>query len=386
MKEEELIDVIDENDVSEDTNDESSKDVEQEEVKQDDDQEDALEEIDVETETEKEKDDYKYEMINIEDVNAFLTAVNNKHVIFSMIFSSEKLIKKIIKVCKKNSKKNIDFLYALIFINLKELVKKSSAKKGYKLFKKIKENNNYYYSYFYGEFLRLGFIKQEDVKLEEYLKESINNGMILSNISISHCYRLGLGADINETLAYQHMSLAADKGVPYARMMKAHFLLQGYGCNHDYEEAYSILKDLIDHRYYKAKCDYYNALLNIEKGITDEEIFKILKKESKNSCDLKMLLGFCYLMERGTKKNYSKAKKILVKCADNKVFDACYYLGIMHFNGWKCRKSYDAALEIFGYGKKNGSYLCKQIIDERYIVNKHNRGKVKEGMKGTILL
>ena len=103
MAEEELIDVIDENDVSKDNNDESSKDVEQEEVKQDDDQEDALEEIDVETETEKEKDDYKYEMINIEDVNAFLTAVNNKHVIFSMIFSSEIFIKKIIKVCKKNS-------------------------------------------------------------------------------------------------------------------------------------------------------------------------------------------------------------------------------------------------------------------------------------------
>ena len=91
-------------------------------------------------------------------------------------------------------------------------------------------------------------------------------------------------------------------------------------------------------------------------------------------------------MSRGTKKNHSKAKKLLVKCADNDVFDACYYLGIMHYNGWKFRKSFDAALEIFGYGKKNGSHLCKLIIDERYIVNKHNRGKLKEGMKGIILL
>lgn len=329
-----------------------------------------------------------YERKVVSNVEDFFSCIESGYSVEEVFLDKKKKYRKAFRLTKKKAKENADFYFLLIRFYLREEGKKYRQNKARKLLKKCKYKEDPRYFFDLGEVYRYGFGVKKDLKKAFAFYERAAEGKLChAYIALSECYLKGLGTDKSETLCYQNIILAAQENHLHARLLKARYEMMGFGCQKNVEEAVSEFRKLYESGYADAGCDYALCLL-LGDGIPEDpkQGIKILKEETeRGNLRCKMGLGIAYLFGLGVGHNYIRAKKYFIEAVDHEDYDGCYYLGVLKFNGWHCRKSYEDAFDLFTFGAENGSILCAKVLEERYKISKRGKGKVRKEFKGKIL-
>lgn len=327
-----------------------------------------------------------YERAVVSSVEEFFACIENGHSVEEVFFDKKKKYRKAIRLTKKRAKESADFYFLLVRLYLQE-GKRYRQNKVWKLLKKCKYKEDPRYHFDLGEVYRYGLGARKDLKKAfSFYERAAEEKLCHGYIALSECYLKGLGTDKNETLCYQNIALAAQEHHLHARLLKARYEMMGFGCQKNIEEAASEFQKLYKSGYADAGCDYALCLLFGDGVPSDpKQGAKILKEETeKGNFRCKMGLGVAYLFGLGVGHNYIRAKKYFIETVDHEDYDGCYYLGVLKFNGWHCRKSYEDAFDLFTFGAENGSILCAKVLEDRYRIPKHGKGKVRKECKERI--
>lgn len=359
---------------------EETKDESEEEIK-----EETQEEIKEESEEEKkekvdEKYHYHFDDVVINSAKEYIDLIEKKYAPNAIRVKKDILYKKIFKlICSNTRKKPIYRLYKAYFLS-RSLGTPCYPDDIRTILRNYKDKEEPLLNYLYGEAFRYGYgLKVSDKKAYYYFNEAVKKNYAPAMVSLSEFHLYGKFVDEDEKTAYHLLDRASDLEYCPALILKARYLYNGVGIEADKNEASQIIVSLYNKAYPRSY--FYYGMLLLDDENNKKDAYKTFKEGLKlNDYACKIGLAVCHLIKAGIGKNYNKAKKILVKCCDEYHFDACYYIGVMLFNGLGYRKSYEGAYEVFDLGSAHGCLKSRMIIKDRYKV-KRRSAKVKRDKK-----